>query len=298
MAVRIASIALGSVALGSIALGSVSPPPTLSSFISQSNTSNLSAGSSAANQVSLPLTSTGTYNFTVDWGDGMQDVITVWNQAEVTHTYAAPGIYTITIDGAITGWAFNNTGDRLKILDISNWGSLNLGNDGQYFWGCNNLDISATDILDLTGTQNCNRFFDNCHSLIFNSSIGQWNMSGVTNTNNFFRVALLFNQPLPWDMSSVLTAQSMLEFARDFDQSLASWVPSSCGNFALFLRNAGLSTPNYSATLIAWDALPSLQNGVGFHAGSSQYSAGAAATARANIISNFSWVFTDGGQAP
>jgi hypothetical protein len=49
---------------------------------------------SAANQIQLPLISTGNYNFVVDWGDGNTDTITVWNQAETLHTYATEGQYT------------------------------------------------------------------------------------------------------------------------------------------------------------------------------------------------------------
>jgi hypothetical protein len=55
-----------------------------------------------------------------------------------------------------------------------------------------------------------------------------------------------------------------------------------------------LSTANYDALLIGWDALE-LQNNVNFHAGYSAYSSTAAITARANIISTDSWTITDGG---
>ena len=59
--------------------------------------------------------------------------------------------------------------------------------------------------------------------------------------------------------------------------------------------NATLSTSNYDALLIGWSAL-TLQNGVTFHGGNSKFSTGAAATARQNLIDNFSWTITDGGQ--
>ena len=39
-------------------------------FISTWKTDNTSYGSSTATQVKLPLISSGSYNFTVDWGDG------------------------------------------------------------------------------------------------------------------------------------------------------------------------------------------------------------------------------------
>ena len=86
------------------------------SFISVWNT-NL-AGVSRSNQVRLPLQSIGTYDFFVDWGDSTNDTITIWDQAERTHTYDSTGIYTITINGTIDGWRFAMGGDCLKILEI------------------------------------------------------------------------------------------------------------------------------------------------------------------------------------
>ena len=60
-------------------------------FVSTWKTDNTSSGSSAADQVRLPLESAGTYNFAVDWeSDGFVDeTITAWDQA--THTYALGG---------------------------------------------------------------------------------------------------------------------------------------------------------------------------------------------------------------
>ncbi|NDC25650.1 MAG: BspA family leucine-rich repeat surface protein, partial [Proteobacteria bacterium] len=63
-------------------------------FVSTWNTNNTSTGSSASNQITLPLESTGTYNFTVDWGDGTQNTITSGTDANRTHTYATAGTYT------------------------------------------------------------------------------------------------------------------------------------------------------------------------------------------------------------
>lgn len=38
--------------------------------------------SSEPNQIKLPLDQDGTYNFTVDWGDGHTSTIKAWNQDE------------------------------------------------------------------------------------------------------------------------------------------------------------------------------------------------------------------------
>ena len=55
------------------------------SFITYWNVSL--AGASGVNNISLPLSSTGTYNFIVDWGDGTNDTITSYNQPEVIHIF-------------------------------------------------------------------------------------------------------------------------------------------------------------------------------------------------------------------
>jgi hypothetical protein len=84
-------------------------------FVSQWDTTLTSSGSSNSSQIRLPLIF-GTHDFTVDWGDGTSDTITSWNQAEVTHTYASEGIYTVAIDGTLVGWRFNDGGDKIQMV--------------------------------------------------------------------------------------------------------------------------------------------------------------------------------------
>jgi len=60
--------------------------------------------------------------------------------------------------------------------------------------------------------------------------------------------------------------------------------------------NITLSTANYNALLVGWEA-QSVQTGVALHGGNSKYTAAPsdAATARAALIADHSWVITDGG---
>jgi len=132
-------------------------------------------GTSNDNQISLPLEETGTYDFLVKWGDGSSDTITVWNQAEVTHTYSAAGIYTVRITGTINGWRFNNGGDKLKFVTIESWGELLVGNSGNYFHGCENLIINAEDVLDVSNVTIFYDFFCNCKALI-SVDVSLWNV--------------------------------------------------------------------------------------------------------------------------
>ena len=192
------------------------------SFISSWKTDN--AGVSSSTQVQLPLESSGTYNFVVDWGDGSEDTITTWNQAETTHTYSVSGTYVITITGQCYGWRFNNGGDRLKLLDISAWGiGFRLGNSNGYFNGCTNLLITATDILDLTGTTSMVSAFRDCTSLTTVPSMNEWNMSNITDMATMFFGTTLFNQDIgDWDVTSVTNMSNMFGLS-GFNQDIGAW---------------------------------------------------------------------------
>ena len=190
----------------------VDPYGTADNFNSTWNTTKTSTGSTNSTAIKLPLESGGTYNFTVWWGDGSNDTITVWNQANVTHNYSSAGEYDIVIDGNITGWRFNNVGDKLKILEISNWGNLNLGNAGSYFYGCSNLDVSATDTLDLTGTITLQNVFRGCTGLI-TLDVSNWDIGAVTTFADSFRgcSGLTALDISGWDTGAVTVFESAFE---------------------------------------------------------------------------------------
>jgi surface protein len=192
------------------------------SFISTWKTDN--AGISASNQITLPLESSGTYNFTVDWGDGSKNTITTWNDANATHTYASAGTYTVTINGTITGFRFGDGGDKLKITNISQFGNLKLGNNASYFSGAANLTITATDILDLTGTTNLFKMFSNCSSLTAIPSANSWDLSQVTSIRGMFMNAPKFNQDISsWNTGNVTDIGWLFYGASSFNQNIGNW---------------------------------------------------------------------------
>jgi surface protein len=132
----------------------------------------------------------------------------------------------------------------------------------------------------------------------FNSDISNWNVSNVQDMQTMFLGASIFNQDISgWDTSSVIAMDRMFAGAEAFDQDLSSWDIRNVQSMDGMFSNATLSTANYDALLIGWEA-QDVQNNVVFDGGYSKYSAGVAAEARQRLIDEHGWVITDGGQAP
>ena len=208
-------------------------------FVSSWRTSSTSSGSSTQTQIKLPLVSSGSYNFNIDWGDGTSNKITVWNQAQTTHNYSVAGDYILKITGTCTGWVFNNTGDRLKIRSIESWGKLRLGNSGSYFYGCTNLDLSrVSDVLDLTGTTILASGFRACGTLASINRLTEWNTSLVTNMDFMFQNATAFNQNIgALNVSGVSDFTAMFQGCGSFNNGsnsdINNWIIKSTGTVTM-----------------------------------------------------------------
>ena len=64
--------------------------------------------------------------------------------------------------------------------------------------------------------------FRGCRS--FNQSLGNWNVSSVTNMSGMFRGCRSFNQSLEkWDVSKVTNMNEMFRGCTLFNQSLETW---------------------------------------------------------------------------
>ncbi|MFX1398809.1 MAG: BspA family leucine-rich repeat surface protein [Promethearchaeota archaeon] len=202
------------------------------------------------NQIHLPLESSGTYDFVVDWGDGSKNSITSWKQSEVTHSYRRRGVYAISITGTIIGWCFNNGGDRLKLLEITKWGCLRLGNSGGYFYGCENLKITANDALNLRKTTNLYQTFKDCTTLNVVKGMNTWDMSSVTTMNSMFWGATSFNQDIGgWDISSVTDMCYLFFDANSFNQDISGWDVSSVTKMISMFHGA----TSFNQNIGSWD---------------------------------------------
>jgi len=237
--------------------------PVSPDFISTWDTTN--AGS-ASDTIVLPMTA----GLTVDWGDGNTDTTN-------THTYAAGGTYTVTIEGTVNTFRFANSGDKAKITNISNWGSFDVSNNS-IFRGCTNLDISATDYpiistsnllrtfydcsslttpdfssWDVSGVINMDALFFGCSSLTA-AQIGAWDVSSVITFDETFRGCSVYNENLgSWNMSSAQNTRAMFSLCSVFDQNLGSWDLSSNRRINAMFSGATLFNNGGSPSIDNWD---------------------------------------------
>ncbi|MEM7551502.1 MAG: BspA family leucine-rich repeat surface protein [Bacteroidota bacterium] len=185
-------------------------------FITTWQTSN--PGTSNNDQITIPTTGGG-YNYDIDWGDGTNDAGVT---GSITHTFPAPGTYTVSITGSFPRIFFNNGGDRQKILTVEQWGSISWSSMNSAFFGCSNLTVPTTDSPDLSGVLSLGQMFQDATS--FNQSIDSWDVSNTTIFTGMFRGATSFDQPLnSWNIDAATNISFMFDGATDFNQPLSNW---------------------------------------------------------------------------
>jgi uncharacterized protein (TIGR02145 family) len=195
---------------------------------------------SSSETIYLPLESGGTYSFNVNWGDG--NIETITSYLTNSHEYAVAGDYTVTINGTIEGWNFQtlNT-SRNNIIEITQWGSLKLGNNGGYFKDATNLVLTGvTDTLNLVGVTDMSLMFFGCSSITTVNNMNSWDVSNVTSLFQMFYNAVLFNQDISnWDVSNVPDMSYTFQNAISFNQPLNNWNVSGVTNMQYMFVSAG-----------------------------------------------------------
>lgn len=112
--------------------------------------------------ITFPADAETVNRYDVDWGDGTpveKDLSGIHS-----HVYAVPGDYDISVTGTLNGFVVA-AAEKLKIIDIKQWGVTKVSSYLSAFAGCSNLDISATDKPDLSNTGYIRYMFQNCISL-------------------------------------------------------------------------------------------------------------------------------------
>ncbi|WP_405383141.1 BspA family leucine-rich repeat surface protein [Maribacter sp. LLG6340-A2] len=272
-------------------------------------------GVSANNQITIPTSDIGGYNYSVDWGDG---TIESGFTGDATHTYSNIGTYTVSIIGEFPNIYFNGAGDKDKILTVEKWGKIVWQDFSNVFKGCTNLDVIATDIPNTANVFTYTAMFQDCKSLIgnysfnnwdvgnslgmaymfagaelFNQEISNWHLGTTMHMDSMFEGASSFNQPLSFEgMARTPTMVNMLKGATSFDQDL-SQMPRYGSDMTGMLVNSGMSNENYDKTLIGWASNPR-ESGVVLDAPQNQYCI--SEEARQTLIDDFGWTINDAGK--
>lgn len=203
-------------------------------------------------------------NYTVNFGDGT----TLTNQVgPVTHTYAIPGNYTLTLSDnfhqiAIT--APDSSESRLQ--SIEQWGDVQWTSMESAFARCTNLVVNATDSPNLSQVTNMSYMFrgssvqnlavnnwdvsnvTNMEGLFqettFNQPLNNWNVTNVINMKDLFNGSTQFNQPLnSWNVSNVTNMEAMFLYATMFDQSLSNWNVANVTNMKQMFMETPFNQP-------------------------------------------------------
>src|SRR5690625_1370266 len=251
-----------------------SPPISGAPFVTIWNTGN--SGASGNGQIIIPAH--GQYNYTwenlgdlTQQGDG---------SATGTIVLSLPAVGEFKLSMTPTGSnpfhqiKFNDGGDKLKIISVENWGTIEWSSMEKAFYGAENLIINAvgipnldnvsdmsyafagTNIENVVNMHNWNTsevtdlssIFENASS--FNESIETWDVSNVTDMTKAFKGATAFNQSLNnWEVTNVISMQSMFEGAASFNQPLSSWDVQQVSTINSMFKNAS----NFNQNLNTWE---------------------------------------------
>jgi hypothetical protein len=167
---QLSSNALGATTTATLTIGGISADFNVTtyaveprSFITTWKTDN--AGDSNDDQITITTRGEG-YDYFVDWGDGSTDNNV---KGSITHTYASPGTYTVSISGDFPQLHFPSFGDNSKLLRVVQWGTNAWRSMNRFFSECINLESNATDVPNLSRVTNMSSMFSGASA--FNQDI-------------------------------------------------------------------------------------------------------------------------------
>src|SRR5690625_190728 len=212
-------------------------------------------GISADNEIIIPATG----SFSLEW-QGLTNSETGSlpnNFDETTVTFPQPGMYIVKITpnynagaaNAFRSIKFDNTKDRRKILDIIQWGDIEWNTFERPFYGASNLEITATDIPDLSNATDMSLAFANT-SISTVPNMNNWDVGNVTNMSHLFEFATLFNQPIgDRHVCNVTNLSDMFAGATSFNQPIGNWDISNIN----ILNQTFAGAASFNQNLSNWD---------------------------------------------
>jgi gliding motility-associated-like protein len=212
---------------------------------------NLATAGSGATQLSFGTATSGVVNYT--WQEispGSATGSGTWSGATLTIT-SLPAGATIRLQIAPTNFQrfiIDNGLDRNRLTQVEQWGSTAWTSMLYAFWGCANLQVTATDIPNLTGVTDMSYMFAYCTSLNSPSNINTWNTSAVSRMGAMFFNARVFNQDIgAWNTGAVTNMSLMFYNASAFNQNIGAWNTSAVTNMSGMFSGASSFNQNIGA---------------------------------------------------
>ncbi len=248
----------------------------------------------------LPLVS-GMVQINVDWGDGTSDYIDAFDSPLRIHEYAIAGDYQISINGVMEKFAFNNGGDRLKVVSVEQLGDPNYINLTGFMRGCSNI-VNADFGEDYMGNVTTMPFMmDGWSSITVPPDVSSWDVSNVTTM--YFMMHGWSNITVPpdmslWDVSNVTTMDYMMHgwssCIIDDTAGIHLWTITALTSASYFAGASTIATATLDKILINWEAQSHKPN-VTIHFGNSNYTLGGAAETAYNALVADGWTISSNG---
>ena len=217
---------------------------TAQNFVTQWN---LATAGSGATQLSIRTVTSGTVNYTWQQIPSGASGSGSWSGTPLTIT-GLPAGATIRLQIAPANFQrifINYDADRNRLTQIEQWGSTAWASMANAFQGCTNLQVTATDVPDLSGVNSLSQMFEGCTNLNSPANINTWNTAAVINMSYMFAFTSAFNQNIgSWNTAAVTNMQGMFFQATAFNQPIGLWNTAAVTNMFLMFYQASAFNQN------------------------------------------------------
>jgi len=194
----------------------------------------------------IPCVDEGTFNATVDYGDGTgSQTVTAYNDSNLTHSFATAGQYTITIDGTFPNIRFyDDAASRVLVNEVVDLGDVGWVNFYRAFRGCSSLTTFNVGTVNTSSATNMLEMFRDCSSLT-TLDLSGFDTSSVTDISRMFiNCSSLTTLDLSnFNTSSVTSMQSMFNNCSSLTTlNVSSFDTSSVSNMNNMFNNCSSLT--------------------------------------------------------
>ncbi|MFA8300050.1 MAG: BspA family leucine-rich repeat surface protein [Hyphomicrobiales bacterium] len=153
----------------------------------------------------------------------------------IIHDFGVPGEYTIRIRGLLIpeNCSEISPGNQNKLIEVKQWGDIEINNYEYLFAYCENFKITAKDAPNLSKVTSLKKMFYKATN--FEGNIGHWDVSDVVDMSFMFYEAKKFNGDISdWYPVRARIMSYMFYKAESFNQDISKW-PFLCIKDAAYM---------------------------------------------------------------